>query len=61
LGIHNLQDRPVVRNGQITIRKMMNISVSFDHRIVDGDVGATFAQEVKSYLENPGKLMLRMT
>ena len=60
LGIHNLQERAVVRNGQIVIRNMMNISVSFDHRVVDGDVGATFAQEVKSYLEEPGKLMLHM-
>lgn len=60
LGIHNLQERAVVRNGQIVIRNMMNISVSFDHRVVDGDVGATFAQEVKAYLEEPGKLMLHM-
>jgi pyruvate dehydrogenase E2 component (dihydrolipoamide acetyltransferase) len=60
LGIHNLQDRAVVRNGQIVIRKMMNISVSFDHRVVDGDVGAAFAQEVKGYLEQPGRLLLQM-
>lgn len=60
LGIHNLQERAVVRNGQIVVRNMMNISVSFDHRVVDGDVGATFAQEVKAYLEEPGKLMLHM-
>ncbi len=61
LGIHNLQERAVVRNGQIVIRKMMNISISCDHRVVDGDVGASFAQEVKSYLEEPGKLLLHMT
>lgn len=60
LGIHNLQERAVVRNGQIVIRQMMNISLSFDHRVVDGDVGATFAQEVKGYLEEPGKLLLGM-
>ena len=60
LGIHNLQDRAVVRDGQIVVRKMMNISLSFDHRVVDGDVGATFAQEVKRYLEEPGRLMLEM-
>lgn len=60
MGIHNLQDRAVVRDGQIVIRKMMNISLSFDHRVVDGDVGATFAGEVKSYLEEPSRLMLHM-
>jgi pyruvate/2-oxoglutarate dehydrogenase complex dihydrolipoamide acyltransferase (E2) component len=61
LGIHNMVERPVVRNGEIVIRNMMNISLSFDHRVIDGDVGATFAQEVKRYLENPGKIMLHMS
>lgn len=61
LGIHNMVERPVVRNGEIVIRNMMNISLSFDHRIIDGDVGATFAGEVKRYLENPGKIMLHMS
>ena len=61
MGIHNLQERAVVRDGQIVIRQMMNLSLSFDHRVVDGDVGASFAQEVKSYLEAPGKLLLHMT
>lgn len=60
LGIHNMQERAVVRNGQIVVRNMMNISLSFDHRVIDGDVGATFAQEVKQYLECPSKLMLAM-
>ncbi|CAM2006980.1 2-oxo acid dehydrogenase subunit E2 [Acanthopleuribacter pedis] len=60
LGIHNMQERAVVRDGQIVVRNMMNISLSFDHRVIDGDVGATFAQEVKQYLEFPSKLMLAM-
>lgn len=60
LGIHNLQERAVVRSGQIVIRQMMNISLSCDHRVVDGDVGASFAQEVKGYLENPSRLLLKM-
>ncbi len=60
LGIHNMQERAVVRDGQIVVRNMMNISLSFDHRVIDGDVGATFAQEVKQYLECPSKLMLAM-
>lgn len=61
MGIHNMVERPVVRDGQIVIRNMMNISLSFDHRIIDGDVGATFGIEVKRYLENPGKIMLHMS
>ncbi|MCB1043190.1 MAG: 2-oxo acid dehydrogenase subunit E2 [Acidobacteria bacterium] len=59
-GVHNIVDRAVVRNGQIVIRKMMNVAVSFDHRVVDGDVGASFTQEVKSYLENPDKFLLSL-
>jgi pyruvate dehydrogenase E2 component (dihydrolipoamide acetyltransferase) len=61
LGIHNLQERAVVRRGQIVVRQMMNISVSFDHRVVDGDVGASFAQTVKSFLEEPGSILLSLT
>lgn len=60
-GIHNMVDRAVVRDGQIVIRKMMNVAVAFDHRVVDGDVGAAFTQEVKSYLENPDKFLLALT
>jgi len=61
LGIHNLQDRAVVREGQIVVRKMMNLSLSCDHRVVDGDVAASFVQEIKSYLEKPGKMLMVMT
>lgn len=61
LGIHNLQERAVVRGGQIVVRQMMNISVSFDHRVVDGDVGASFAQTVKGFLEEPGSILLSLT
>ncbi len=60
LGIHNLQERAVVRGGQIVIRQMMNLSVSFDHRVVDGDVGASFAQTVKGFLEEPGSILLSL-
>jgi len=60
MGVHNLVERPVVREGQIVIRKMMNLALSFDHRVVDGDVGASFTQAVKTYLENPERLLLEM-
>ncbi|MFQ6012964.1 MAG: dihydrolipoamide acetyltransferase family protein [Thermoplasmata archaeon] len=60
LGVHKIAKRPVVRDGQIVIRDMMNISVSFDHRIIDGHVGAAFAQTLVHYLEDPGVLLLHL-
>ncbi len=60
LGVHRIKQRPVVRDGQIVIGEVMLLSLSFDHRIVDGHVGAAFAYEVIGYLENPDKLLLEM-
>jgi pyruvate/2-oxoglutarate dehydrogenase complex dihydrolipoamide acyltransferase (E2) component len=56
LGVHRIKDKPVVRDGQIVVGQIMLLSLSFDHRIVDGHVGAEFAYEVIDYLENPEKL-----
>jgi pyruvate/2-oxoglutarate dehydrogenase complex dihydrolipoamide acyltransferase (E2) component len=53
LGVHRAVDRPVARNGQIVIRKMMNLSVTFDHRILDGLAAAKFAARVVGLLEHP--------
>ncbi len=53
IGINKLQERPVVKNGAIAIRRMMNLSSSFDHRIVDGFDGAQLIQALKGVLENP--------
>ena len=58
IGINKLQERAVVRNGQIVIRKMMNLSASFDHRIVDGFDGAQLIQALKRLLENPGAIFV---
>lgn len=58
VGLHKIDQRPVVRDGQIVIRDMMNMSLSFDHRVVDGAVGAEFCAYVKKFLENPGLLSL---
>lgn len=58
LGVHQIKDKPVVRNGEIVIGKVMLLSLSFDHRLIDGHVGAAFAYEVIRYLENPDLLML---
>jgi pyruvate dehydrogenase E2 component (dihydrolipoamide acetyltransferase) len=60
LGVHQMKQRPVVKDGQIVIGEVMLLSLSFDHRIVDGHVGAAFAYEIIGYLENPDKLFLEM-
>jgi len=60
LGVHRIKERPVVKDGQIVIGEVMLLSLSFDHRIVDGHVGAAFAYEVIAYLEHPDRLLLEM-
>ena len=58
LGVHNAKERAVVRNGQIVVRRMMNLSSSWDHRVVDGHDGATLVQKVKTLLENPATIFM---
>ncbi len=58
LGVHQMKQKPVVKDGAIVIGDVMLLSLSFDHRIVDGHVGAAFAYDVIGYLENPDKLFL---
>jgi 2-oxoglutarate dehydrogenase E2 component (dihydrolipoamide succinyltransferase) len=58
LGMHKIQERPVVVNGQIVIRPMMYLALSYDHRVVDGKEAVTFLVRVKECLENPIRLML---
>lgn len=58
LGMHKIQDRPVVVNGQIVIRPMMYLAVSYDHRIVDGKEAVTFLVRIKEGLEDPARLVL---
>lgn len=60
LGIHSIKDRPVVRDGEIVIRKMMYLSISFDHRIIDGAEAARFMSELVSLIENPEIFMMRL-
>jgi len=60
LGVHQMKERPVVRDGQITVGKVMLLSLSFDHRIVDGHVGAAFAYEIIGLLEDPDRLLLEI-
>src|SRR5216117_2911279 len=58
LGIHKIEKRPVVRNDQIVVRDMMYLSCSFDHRVVDGHIGAAFVQSVRNSLEHPALLFV---
>ena len=60
LGVHRMKEKPVVKDGQIVIGDVMLLSLSFDHRIVDGHVGAAFAYEIIHYLEEPDRLFLEM-
>ena len=55
-----MKEKPVVKDGQIVIGEVMLLSLSFDHRIVDGHIGAAFAYEIIGLLENPDKLFLEM-
>jgi 2-oxoisovalerate dehydrogenase E2 component (dihydrolipoyl transacylase) len=58
IGPNAIVDRPVVRNGQVVVRKMMNLSSSFDHRVVDGYDAAEFVQRIKALLEHPATLFM---
>jgi 2-oxoisovalerate dehydrogenase E2 component (dihydrolipoyl transacylase) len=58
VGPNKIEERVVVRNGQMVVRKMMNLSSSFDHRIVDGHDAAVFVQRIKGLLEHPATLWM---
>ncbi len=58
LGLHAIQDRPVAINGQVVIRPMMYVALSYDHRLVDGREAVTFLVRVKQAIEDPARLLL---
>ncbi|MBX3487451.1 MAG: 2-oxoglutarate dehydrogenase complex dihydrolipoyllysine-residue succinyltransferase [Candidatus Paracaedibacteraceae bacterium] len=60
LGMHKTQDRPVAINGQVVIRPMMYIALSYDHRLIDGKEAVTFLVRIKENIENPERLLLDM-
>src|SRR5215510_4255409 len=60
LGMHAIQDRPVVREGQIVIRPMMYVALTYDHRIVDGREAVTFLRHIKGLLEDPARILLEV-
>ena len=58
LGLHRIEDRPVVRNGEIVIRPMMYIALSYDHRLIDGREAVTFLKTIKEAIEDPARLLI---
>ncbi|NNM30095.1 MAG: dihydrolipoyllysine-residue succinyltransferase, partial [Akkermansiaceae bacterium] len=60
LGMHTIQQRPVAVDGKVEIRPMMNLALSYDHRLVDGKEAVTFLIKVKESIENPTRLMLEL-
>lgn len=60
LGMHTIQERPVVREGEIVIRPMMYLALSYDHRIIDGRQAVGFLKRVKEYVEEPEEMLLEL-
>ncbi len=60
LGMHKIQDRPVVENGQVVIRPMMYLALSYDHRLIDGKEAVQFLVAIKEMIENPAKILLEI-
>jgi len=60
LGLHAIQDRPVARGGQVVIRPMMYVALTYDHRVVDGREAVTFLKHVKDIVEDPALMLLEL-
>ena len=60
LGLHAIQDRPVAIDGQVVIRPMMYVALSYDHRIVDGREAVTFLKRIKECMENPSRMLIEV-
>jgi 2-oxoglutarate dehydrogenase E2 component (dihydrolipoamide succinyltransferase) len=58
LGMHNIVERPIARKGEVLVRPIMYVALSYDHRIVDGRESVSFLVRVKEMLEDPGRLIL---
>jgi 2-oxoglutarate dehydrogenase E2 component (dihydrolipoamide succinyltransferase) len=60
LGLHSIQERPMAINGQVVIRPMMYLALTYDHRLVDGREAVTFLKRIKDTIEDPSRLMLEV-
>ncbi len=60
LGLHAIQDRPVARDGQVVVRPMMYLALTYDHRIVDGREAVTFLKHIKDLIEQPLRMLIEI-
>jgi 2-oxoglutarate dehydrogenase E2 component (dihydrolipoamide succinyltransferase) len=60
LGLHAIQDRPVARDGQVVIRPMMYVALTYDHRLIDGREAVTFLRRIKETIEDPSRILLEV-
>ena len=60
LGMHNIVERPVAINGEVKIRPIMYLALSYDHRIIDGKDSVSFLKTIKEYIENPARILLQV-
>jgi len=60
LGMHSIQERPIALNGQVVIRPMMYVALTYDHRIVDGREAVTFLVRIKECIENPTRMLMEV-
>jgi 2-oxoglutarate dehydrogenase E2 component (dihydrolipoamide succinyltransferase) len=58
--MHTIQERPVVRDGQIVIRSMMYVALTYDHRVIDGREAVTFLSRVRDIVEDPSRLLIEV-
>ena len=58
LGLHKIEDRPIALNGEVVIRPMMYVALSYDHRVIDGKESVGFLVKIKEGLEDPARLLL---
>jgi len=60
LGLHAIQDRPMAVKGQVVIRPMMYVALTYDHRLVDGREAVTFLKRIKECMEEPARILLEV-
>ncbi len=60
LGMHTIEDRPVARHGQVVIRPMMYIALTYDHRLVDGAAAVSFLKRIKEAIEDPARMLIEV-
>jgi len=60
LGLHKIEERPIIIEGEVTVRPMMYVALSYDHRIVDGKDSVQFLVRIKEFIEDPAAMLLEL-